>query len=1103
MADKATDASKPKSTAKRDKLRKIELDVQKEWEQARLYEANAPANTEQPKYFVTFPFPYMNGCLHLGHSFTVTKAEFAARYEKLKGKNALFPFGFHCTGMPIKACADKIRQEIAQFGNPPQFPEQSAPSPAAEEPQQQQPEPAAAAAAQQQGKKKKKEDPTAFHGRKAKVAQKSVKRQWDIMLSNGIKPEDIPSFSDPQRWLDYFPPVGEEDLRMMGVAVDWRRSFITTDANPYYDSFVRWHFETLRDAGKLEYGKRYTVYSPLDGQPCADHDRSEGEGVGTQEYVLIKMEVAEPQKLPKLAAQLNGRRAFFVAGTLRPETMYGQTNCWILPEGKYGAFEVNDKEVFICTHRAARNMAFQGLSKVAGQVSCIAEFTGQELLGTAVRAPLAKYPVVYMLPMLSINPDKSTGVVTSVPSDSPDDYMNFMQLKNKPEYRKKLGVEDEWIMPFELVPIIRIPEYGDIAAEFVCKELKIKGPNDKQLLEEAKERTYLKGFYNGEMIIGPHAGSKVKDAKTLVRDEMMASGEAAPYCEPSALVVSRSGDECVVALCDQWYIKYGETEWRAQVERLLSQMELYHQASYEILKFALGWMSQWACSRNFGLGTHLPWDPQYLIESLSDSTIYMAYYTVAHMLQGGDLKGSHPGPMGIAASQMTRGAWDYVFLGKPRPADCPVPEEKLAALKREFDYWYPLDLRVSGKDLLQNHLLFSLYNHCAVFPEKHWPRAFRANGHLLINGDKMSKSTGNFLTLREAIDQYSADGMRIALADAGDGVDDANFVAATADSALLRLHTQLAWAEDALLKNELPLDDSTDLTSFQDRVFDAELNRAVVDADRAYSRACYRQALVHALFDLQSARDLYRSVCEALGVTMKRSLVVRFVEVQAIMLSPIAPHFADHVWRHLLHKTGFIWSDARWPQAGQVDEQVLSQNEYVERVLASIRVTIRDHCDPAKAAKRLKAAGLPPQKSIPAPTDASITIARSFPEWTVRTYEILNKLFDANGGSLPAIDAIAGALAKEEPFASQKLLLKKAMSKAAAVQEGIASEKAAGRERQRPDALTLGVRFDEQALLAERLPYISKSLKVPTINIVVVDGDEKVVPGAPGFVINQ
>lgn len=46
-------------------------------------------------------------------------------------------------------------------------------------------------------------------------------------------------------------------------------------------------------------------------------------------------------------------------------------------------------------------------------------------------------------------------------------------------------------------------------------------------------------------------------------------------------------------------------------------------------------------------GTRLPWDEQWLIESLSDSTIYMAYYTVAHLLQGNDLQGQAESPLGI------------------------------------------------------------------------------------------------------------------------------------------------------------------------------------------------------------------------------------------------------------------------------------------------------------------------------------------------------------------------------------------------------------------------------------------------------------------------
>ena len=68
-------------------------------------------------------------------------------------------------------------------------------------------------------------------------------------------------------------------------------------------------------------------------------------------------------------------------------------------------------------------------------------------------------------------------------------------------------------------------------------------------------------------------------------------------------------------------------------------------------------------------------------------------------------------------------------------------------------------------------------------------KGVRANGHLLLNGEKMSKSTGNFMTLTEAIGKFSADGMRMALADAGDSVEDANFVVTMAEASILKLYT--------------------------------------------------------------------------------------------------------------------------------------------------------------------------------------------------------------------------------------------------------------------------------------------------------------------------
>jgi leucyl-tRNA synthetase len=120
------------------------------------------------------------------------------------------------------------------------------------------------------------------------------------MQSLGLSDEEIKQFANPIHWLTYFPRLAIDDLKCMGVKVDWRRSFITTDYNPYYDSFVRWQFNKLREKGKICFGKRYTIFSPKDNQPCMDHDRSSGEGVGPQEYTLIKLKVIQevlPEKL--------------------------------------------------------------------------------------------------------------------------------------------------------------------------------------------------------------------------------------------------------------------------------------------------------------------------------------------------------------------------------------------------------------------------------------------------------------------------------------------------------------------------------------------------------------------------------------------------------------------------------------------------------------------------------------------------------------------------------------------------------------------------------------------------------------------------------------
>lgn len=63
----------------------------------------------------------------------------------------------------------------------------------------------------------------------------------------------------------------------------------------------------------------------------------------------------------------------------------------------------------------------------------MAEIEGRKLLGTPLRAPLCQFERVYVLPLVTITMNKGTGVVTSVPSDAPDDFAAFNEYKNDPK----------------------------------------------------------------------------------------------------------------------------------------------------------------------------------------------------------------------------------------------------------------------------------------------------------------------------------------------------------------------------------------------------------------------------------------------------------------------------------------------------------------------------------------------------------------------------------------------------------------------------------------------------------------------------------------------
>ncbi len=162
---------------------------------------------------------------------------------------------------------------------------------------------------------------------------------------------------------------------------------------------------------------------------------------------------------------------------------------------------------------------------------------------------------------------QGTAVVTCCASDSPDDYATIMDLRKKPEYYK---IKAEWAAT-EPVALIRTEQYGDMIAPALVAQMKINSQKDKVQLAEAKDIAYKIGFNYGTMIVGEFAGEPVSVAKPKVRKSLIAQGLAIAYAEPENLVMSRSADECVVALCDQWYLDYGEEEWKAIAKKWVAR----------------------------------------------------------------------------------------------------------------------------------------------------------------------------------------------------------------------------------------------------------------------------------------------------------------------------------------------------------------------------------------------------------------------------------------------------------------------------------------------------------------------------------------------------
>jgi leucyl-tRNA synthetase len=219
---------------------------------------------------------------------------------------------------------------------------------------------------------------------------------------------------------------------------------------------------------------------------------------------------------------------------------------------------------------------------------------------------------------------------------------------------------------------------------------------------------------------------------------------------------------------------------------------------------------------------------------------------------------------------------------------------------------------------------FCIFNHTAIFPKRHWPKAFGLNGHVMVDGDKMSKSKGNFVIMRDANKEFGADASRITALTGGEGIDDANFDREMAKSMGPKLIAMLDFAKEFHGKGRA---DVLAIDTWMDQKMDMIINSTT----KAYEETLFRTALQSCYFEMQNALKWY------MRRTMNNpnmDVINRFIETEALLLSPITPFVCEEIWESI-GKKGFILS-AKWPVPKTDVKEIDKTEEIIQKTMEDV-----------------------------------------------------------------------------------------------------------------------------------------------------------------------
>ena len=357
-------------------------------------------------------------------------------------------------------------------------------------------------------------------------------------------------------------------------------------------------------------------------------------------------------------------------------------------------------------------------------------------------------------------------------------------------------------------------------------------------------------------------------------------------------------------------------------------MEIVPKKYRKNFEHVFSWLEKRPCARKRGLGTQLPFDKNWIIESLSDSTIYMSFYTIIHLIKKNDIK----------PEQLTLAFFDYVLLNmgdiKSLSNQIKIEVTVLEQMQQEFSYWYPVDHRHTAIMHISNHLSFYIFHHVAIFPEEHWPKIVSLIEPVIIEGQKMGKSKGNVISIANIKVNYSADLFRFYIchsADFGISVDWREKQLQIVKNHIMRFYNFISENTAKLSKIEGKV---ANLTTKYASIILSKCTKKFVEAEIGLKDLNIRKYLQLSFYEVLNIIQDFNRYCEDANDILEVYKIIfpNWVKI----LSLTMPHLCEELWE-MMDNTEFlstvIWDDFN---KGYINNDIETEFDYISEVIADI-----------------------------------------------------------------------------------------------------------------------------------------------------------------------